>query len=108
MNNFRVYITLTGKFFPNVFLQLILMFLLNVFFPAVSFWGNKWWINDNRAITILLLIFVQYVILILFRVLMSYPGNRSTSFIFGSVSSVYGILTLFLVIFRFEYLFYLI
>ncbi|MCT8841858.1 sugar transferase, partial [Glaesserella parasuis] len=62
---------------------------------------NNWWNNGN--ITIFSLVLSQCIILVLFRILMHYPGNRSVGFIPSSVISVYGCLILFLAIFRLNY-----
>ncbi|MCT8832613.1 sugar transferase, partial [Glaesserella parasuis] len=72
-----------------------------VLFPIICFGENNWWNNGN--ITIFSLVLSQCIILVLFRILMHYPGNRSVGFIPSSVISVYGCLILFLAIFRLNY-----
>ncbi|MFK5194372.1 sugar transferase [Glaesserella parasuis] len=101
MRNLKRHIALTEKLFPNVLFQIILIFTLNVLFPIICFGENNWWNNDN--ITIFSLVLSQCIILVLFRILMHYPGNRSVGFIPSSVISVYGCLILFLAIFRLNY-----
>lgn len=101
MRNLKRHIALTEKLFPNVLFQIILIFTLNVLFPIICFGENNWWNNGN--ITIFSLVLSQCIILVLFRILMHYPGNRSVGFIPSSVISVYGCLILFLAIFRLNY-----
>ncbi|MDO9794878.1 sugar transferase, partial [Glaesserella parasuis] len=58
---------------------------------------------NNDTITIFSFVLSQGIIVVLFRILMHYPGNRSVGFIPSSVISVYGCLILFLAIFRLNY-----
>lgn len=97
MNSLQRYVNLLNKLLPNIFFQMIVMFILDVIFPIMLLGVNV----DGKFI--IPLIISQFIILALFIILMRYPGNRSVGFIPSSVISVYGCLILFLAIFRLNY-----
>lgn len=97
MNSLQRYVNLLNKLLPNIFFQMIVMFILDVIFSIMLLGVNV----DGKFI--IPLIISQFIILALFIILMRYPGNRSVGFIPSSVISVYGCLILFLAIFRLNY-----
>ncbi|QEM87759.1 sugar transferase [Glaesserella parasuis] len=97
MNSLHRYSNLLNKFLTNIFFQMIVMLIFDIIFPIILLG------EDLNGEFIISLILSQCAILVLFRRLMSYPGNRSTGFILSAVISIYVILILFLIFFKIDY-----
>lgn len=97
MNSLHRYSNLLNKFLTNIFFQMIVMLIFDIIFPIILLG------EDLNGEFIISLILSQCAILVLFRRLMSYPGNRSTGFILSAVISIYVILILFLIFFKVDY-----
>ncbi|OOF62151.1 sugar transferase [Rodentibacter pneumotropicus] len=91
------------RVFFSTTLQSFLGVTFSVFLPACIFWGDKLWLLETRLNTLIATSLAFISIAITLRILMKYPGNKSSSFIISTVLSWYFIVLLVLTILRLDY-----
>lgn len=81
----------------------------SVFLPAFIFWGNQFILKPSHTQLISLIAFSSCFIFISLslRVLMKYPGEKSSSFIFSTIISWYFVALVLFLLFRLDYSVYL-
>ena len=90
------------RIFFSTTTQSCLGILFSSLLPAFILWGGERQL-DTRANTLLATSLAFICITLTLRVLMKYPGNKSSSFIFSTVFSWYFIVLSVLTIFRLDY-----
>lgn len=83
--------------------QSFLGILFSVLLPTFIFWGDDFWKLETRVNTVVATTLAFICIAITLRILMKYPGNKSSSFIISTVVSWYFIVLSILTIFRLDY-----
>lgn len=91
------------RIFFSTATQCILGIIFSVLLPAFIFWGDSLWALETHSNTILTTSLAFICIVVTLRILMNFPGNRSSSFIVSTVFSWYFIVLLVLTFFRLEY-----
>lgn len=83
--------------------QIILGVFFSVLLPAYLLWGNEIFYVYTRKNTVLVTMLSIVLIIISLKVLIKYPGNKSSSFVFSTVISWYFIILLLLTVIRLDY-----
>lgn len=102
MNNKRRY----SRWYERVFFSTAIISLLGVvlvsILPSMLFWGNEF--SEATRINTLYATSITFILIVLtLRILMKYPGEKSSSFIISTVFSWYFITFAVLLVFRLEY-----
>lgn len=96
-----------SRWYERLFFSTTTQSCLGVIFssllPAFLLWGNKMWLFDSRSNTIIATSLTFVCIVVTLRILMKYPGNKSSSFIFSTVISWYFLLLITLIVLRLDY-----
>ncbi|MGR3807411.1 sugar transferase [Pasteurella testudinis] len=95
------------RLFFSTTVQSTLGILFSVFLPAFALWGNDMLSSEVRRYTIVVTSFAFILVALFLRILMHYPGDKSSSFIFSTIISCYSIAIVILLFFRLEYSIYL-
>ncbi|EQA01022.1 sugar transferase [Glaesserella parasuis] len=90
------------RIFFSTTTQSCLGILFSSLLPAFILWGYEWQLN-TRINTIIATSFAFICIALTLRVLMKYPGNKSSSFIISTVITWYFLILSILTIFRLDY-----
>lgn len=90
------------RIFFSTTTQSCLGILFSSLLPAFILWGYEWQL-DTRINTIIATSFAFICIALTLRVLMKYPGNKSSSFIISTVITWYFLILSILTIFRLDY-----
>lgn len=77
--------------------------LFTVLLPAFLVWGSELFLLDTRVNTIFATALAFVLISLSLKILLKFPGNKSSSFIFSTVVSWYFVVFAVLMIFRFNY-----
>ncbi|KMK51138.1 hypothetical protein RO21_08000 [[Actinobacillus] muris] len=95
-----------SRWYERIFFSTTIQSCLGVFIssllPAFIMWEDKWQV-DTRSNTIIVTSLTFIFIALTLRILMKYPGNKSSSFIISSVIVWYFIALTILTIFRLDY-----
>lgn len=96
-----------SRWYERIFFSTTIQSLLGIIFssilPAYMLWQKHLLALDTRANTIAITSVAFALIAITLRILMKYPGNKSSSFIFSTVSIWYFLILSFLTITRIDY-----
>lgn len=96
-----------SRWYERVFFSTTILSLQGIIFssllPAYILWQKHLFALDTRANTIAITSIAFALIAITLRILMKYPGNKSSSFIFSTVSIWYFLVLSFLTITRIDY-----
>ncbi|MBF0784787.1 sugar transferase [Muribacter muris] len=95
-----------SRWYERIFFSTTIQSCLGVFIssllPAFIMWEDKWQV-DTRSNTIIVTSLTFIFIALTLRILMKYPGNKSSSFIISSIIVWYFIALTILTIFRLDY-----
>lgn len=93
------------RVFFSTSVQIILMSCIAVVLPALYLWGASCFVHPSVVqSTSLLANFLAIVFIGLsLRILMRFPGDKSSSFIFSTVASCYAVMLLILSVLRLDY-----
>lgn len=89
-------------FFSTTF-ESIIGLTITILAPAGFMWGFEFLSIPNRENTIILSSIIFILMMISFRILMKYPGEKSVGFVISTVVSWYFFLVIILLLFRLDY-----
>lgn len=95
-----------SRWYERIFFSTTIQSCLGVFIssllPAFIMWEDKWQV-DTRSNTIIVTSLTFIFIALTLRILMKYPGNKSSSFIISTIIVWYSIALIILTTFRLDY-----
>ncbi|ETD72637.1 glycosyl transferase [Pelistega indica] len=93
------------RLFFSTTTQIIIMTLVSAVFPAFLMWGSYFFVvpKDTQLNSFLGVIVSNALALIILRMLLKFPGDRSSGFIISAILSCYSVLFVLFFIFRLDY-----
>lgn len=91
------------RLFFSTTTQSLIGISFSVLLPSILLWDSAIFDTKTRVNTIIVTSITFILIAITLRVLLKYPGNKSSSFVLSTVLSWYSIILLILLVFRFDY-----